>query len=286
MFKHERSILMRTKRKCGAFLPLIAGGLLLAGSLLHPKAEPDPGVGAFTQTAITPTKTQTEAPGETTAEQIVASFASAHDLSMSAWSQSLIDLLDRNPETRDFVLGYPEEHNKTHAVDLSEYGDFDTVPLFLQWDQRWGYIRYGTDVAGITGCGPVCLSMVTCYLTGDPSYSPDEMIRFALENDYCVPGNGSSWTLISEGGRQLGLDVTELPLVESIVMDHLQAGHPIICIMGPGDFTDSGHFIVLTGCEDGKIRINDPNSREKSARLWEYAQIESQIDNLWVLERG
>ena len=152
--------------------------------------------------------------------------------------------------------------------------------------QQKGKRNLITDVAGITGCGPVCLSMVAFYLTGDPAMSPDNLIRFALEEGYCVPGNGSAWTLISQGGAALGLEVTELPLVESLVFENLDAGNPIICIMGPGDFTDSGHYIVLTGCQDGKLRVNDPNSRAKSERLWEYAQIEDQIDNLWVLRRG
>ena len=52
--------------------------------------------------------------------------------------------------------------------------------------------------------------------------------------------------------------------------------------MGPGDFTATGHFLVLTGWEDGKFRINDPNSRENSERLWAYEEIQDQIRNLWA----
>ena len=37
---------------------------------------------------------------------------------------------------------------------------------------------------------------------------------FASDNGYYVPGSGSSWTLISEGGVKLGFDVKELPLDE------------------------------------------------------------------------
>ena len=45
-----------------------------------------------------------------------------------------------------------------------------------------------------------------------------------------------------------------------------------------------GHFIVLTGVEDGKIIVNDPNSKEKSEKRWEYERLESQIQNLWVYD--
>lgn len=221
--------------------------------------------------------------GMTWAEYTVKAFAEENGISYAAYPRSMIELLDRNPETEDFVLAYPFEYGKTYEVDMREYESCASVPLFMQWDQRWGYIPYGSDVAGLTGCGPVCLSMAAYYVTGDERMSPDRMIRFAKENGYCVYGNGSSWTLISEGGRRLGLDVTELPLDQNRIFANLEVQNPIICVMGPGDFTDSGHFIVMTGIEDGLIRINDPNSYANSEKLWDYEKIKDQIRNLWAI---
>ena len=134
----------------------------------------------------------------------------------------------------------------------------------------------------LSGCGPTCLSMVCIYLLNDSLYSPRYIADFAEKNGYCVPGNGSSWTLISEGGKELGLDVIEIPLDEGRIMRNLEAGNPVICVMGPGDFTTTGHFIVMTGCIDGKISVNDPNSQARSNMLWEYDKIKDQIRNLWV----
>ena len=65
-------------------------------------------------------------------------------------------------------------------------------------------------------------------------------------------------------------------------MSILKKGQPIICIMGEGDFTITGHFIVLTGVEDGKIKVNDPNSKARSNLLWDYDRIAPQIRNLWT----
>lgn len=220
------------------------------------------------------------------AELTVKAFADVNGLRYSDYPQSLIDLLERNPETESFVLEYPMKKGIVSDTGISEPGDRGTVPLFLQWDQRWGYIPYGSDVAGLTGCGPVCLSMAAYYLTGDPAMSPDRIIQFSLDNGYCVPGSGTSWTLISQGGPQLGLDVTELPLVENLITSNLEAGYPIICVMGPGDFTTSGHYIVMTGLENGEIRINDPNSMANSQKLWQYGDICDQILNLWVIREG
>lgn len=222
----------------------------------------------------------------TQAEYTVKAYAEANGISYGEYPESLIALLERNPETEAFVLEYPLERGREQEIDLSEFANCESVPLFMQWDQRWGYMRYGLDVAGLTACGPVCLSMAAYYITGDPEMSPDNMISFALRNGYCVPGNGTSWTLISEGGEKLGLDVTEIPLDENRIFANLEVGNPIICIMGPGDFTTTGHYIVMVGCEDGLIRVNDPNSYANSEKLWDYDWIQDQILNLWVIRAG
>lgn len=217
------------------------------------------------------------------ARQQVKDYAEANGLDYEDYPESLIALLERNPETEKFVLEYPVY--KQEAYTLDAYRDSEKVPLFLQWDQRWGYIQYGSDVMGITGCGPVCLAMAGFYLTEDDRFYPDRVAEFAEENGYYQTGQGSSWTLISEGGEKLGLDVTEIPLDRERVEANLQVDNPIICIMGPGDFTDSGHFIVLTGLEDGLIRVNDPNSISNSEKLWEWDTLAGQIRNLWVIRR-
>ena len=141
------------------------------------------------------------------------------------------------------------------------------------------------DMIAITGCGPTCLAMVGYYLTGDAdTYDPAKVAAFSEKNGYYATGYGSSWTLISEGGVKLGLDVTEIPLVEKRIKDNLEVGNPIICAMGKGDFTSSGHYIVLVDLENGLIRVNDPNSYATSEKLWSYEQMESQFRNLWVIE--
>ena len=220
----------------------------------------------------------------TETEKKVKAYADAQGISYGAYPKSLIALLERNPETEEFVLRYPFREDT--EADLSEYAGTDSVPLFLQWDTRWGYEIYGSDVIGITGCGPTCLAMVGFYLTKDADFSPDQIAAFAWKNGYYEQGYGSSWTLISEGAGKLGLEATELPLVKKRMVEALEAGCPIILAMGPGDFTTAGHYIVLTGMEDGKFRVNDPNSRIRSQRLWSYEELEGQIRNIWAIQKG
>ena len=219
------------------------------------------------------------------ADRTIAAFAEENGLQLSDYPEELRELLQRNPETEEFVLHYPLDKGSEVHVDLAGYDRADGVPLFLQWDRQWGFLDYGSKPAALTGCGPTCLSMAAWYLTGNDAFSPDRMMEFAEKNGYYSPGSGSSWTLISEGAVKLGFDVTEIPLVKSRIFDNLEVGNPIICAMGPGDFTSSGHYIVLVGLEDGLLRVNDPNSRENSGKLWKFEDIESQFRNLWVIRK-
>ena len=219
----------------------------------------------------------------TETEMKVKAYAEEKGIFYCEYPQSLIELLERNPETEEFVLNYP--FRDENAVEAFSYDRSEGVPLMMQWDPRWGYEKYGSDVVGITGCGPICLAMAGYYVTGDEAFHPAAMVDFAARNGYYSPGSGSSWTLISEGGVKLGLQVTEIPLVKKKILKHLEAGNPIICAMGKGDFTSSGHYIVLVGTQDGLIRVNDPNSHANSEKLWSYEQMENQFRNLWAIEK-
>ena len=125
------------------------------------------------------------------------------------YPESLIALVERNPETKDFVLDYPK-YKGLEEIDISKEVMKGEIPHFLQWDERWGYEIYGSDFLAVTGCGPTCLSMVTCGLTGDTQWNPYEVAKMAEDNGYYVDGSGSSWALMSSGAEKLGLTVSSV----------------------------------------------------------------------------
>ncbi len=219
----------------------------------------------------------------TAQEHTIKAFAEDNGISYGEYPQDLIDLYINNPETKDFVLNYPFREDM--EADLSAYENSRTVPLFLQWDPMWGYEDYGSSCIAVTGCGPTCLAMVGYYLTGDSNMTPHQVAEFAQRSGYYERGYGSSWTLISEGAEKIGLTAQELPLVKSKMVKALEEGSPIILAMGEGDFTSSGHYIVLTEVVDGLFRVNDPNSRVRSEKLWSYEELEDQIRNIWAISR-
>ena len=201
------------------------------------------------------------------------------------YPESLIRLYAKHEEARGFVLDYNKNKDKHETIDVSGAEKQDGIPRFIQWDEQWGYESYGNDFLAVTGCGPTALSMVYVGLTGDESLNPLAMAELAEKEGYCVEGSGSSWSMMTELAGQIGLSSYELTFDEDHIRSALSEGNPIICIMGPGDFTTGGHFIVLTGMdENGGIHVNDPNSNINSEKSWELEKLMPQIRDLWVFE--
>ena len=198
------------------------------------------------------------------------------------YPDQLKELAEKNSETIDFVYDYPEMKDKKQTIDLSQEAKTDTVPLLLQWDERWGYETYGSDFLAVTGCGPTCLSMITCGLTGSETWNPLAVAQFSEKEGYYVPGEGTSWSLMTEGANNLGLTAENIPVTQENILAALRSGIPLICSMYPGDFTYTGHFIVLTGIdENGAITVNDPNSPANTKKHWFMTEILPQIRQSW-----
>ena len=247
---------------------------------------------------------------EDEARKIIKEYADEHGLDASIYSDALVKLLSRHLEAKDFVLNYPyemrlvipDESYKSISEDATagdsisddinpKGGKFTEVPKLYQWDPKWGYKVYGADAMGLTGCGPTSLSMVAMYLLQDKTMTPDWMADFSDKNGYCVDGDGTSWTLMSEGSVKLGLSVKKVTPVEDIMARELLEGRPIICVLGPGKFTDNGHYIVLSGYkgeendygvyEDGEFIMNDSNCIENSQRTWKFDEFAEEIEGMW-----
>lgn len=202
------------------------------------------------------------------------------------YPQEMLEFVLKYPETIQFVLDYPEKKDRltdSSRIDISKDYEKGEIPLFLQWDERWGYHSYGDDgMIGMDGCGPTCLSMVIVGLTGQTDMNPQKVAEFSQAQGYIDPQYGTTWELMTTGAQKLGLRAREIPLDEDVLYNVFAKGQVVICSMRPGDFTTSGHFIVLTGFKNGEITVNDPNSPSRSQKTWKYADIKPQIKNLWA----
>ena len=205
---------------------------------------------------------------------------------IDSYSEDLIALALKNSEAIDYVVDYPSKKDKRPAIDLSSEAAQNTVPLRLQWDERGGYQEYGSGLIGWTGCGPTCMSMLALYLTGNETWDPASVAHWAEENGYYAEGSGTSWTFMSEGSAHFGLRAEELPLVKQYMINAVEEGRPVVCAMAPGDFTTTGHYIILTGYDENGFTVNDPNSPMRSSQHWSYETLEGQISNLWAFSKA
>ncbi len=141
---------------------------------------------------------------------------------------------------------------------------------FNQRDPAWANMPYGDDPIGPYGCGPTAMAMVVASMTGADT-DPGKMAAWAAANGYWAPQSGSYQSIIQDTAQAFGLQCDRLTactpdqLLQCLLSDKLMVG-----LVGPGHFTNSGHFIVLRGATlTGQVLVADPNSRQNSLVAWD-----------------
>ena len=124
------------------------------------------------------------------------------------------------------------------------------IPLYFQTD--YPDTLYGSGTIESSGCSITSLAMVATYLTGHV-YLPDELA------DYFGGYVGNNMERL-----EYASDMLQLPWRKAenwhVARQALWDGQVVIALMNSKSiFTDSQHFIVITGTtEDGKFLVNDP----------------------------
>ncbi len=195
----------------------------------------------------------------------------------------LLKLASNNPETLDFVSNYLS-HIPDDNISIENDYTPGEIPLFLQWDERWGYHKYADNFMAINGCAPTTLAMVSVGLTGNTSITPQTVVDYSYEKGYYVDDVGTSWNLISEGCYDFGLSSRHISINKDSIISSLEKGHPVVASVKPGIFTTTGHFLVITGLnEDGTLKINDPNSLINSSIDWDIDILVKEAKALWEM---
>lgn len=206
----------------------------------------------------------------------------------AGYPEAVIALLSKNPETADFVENYGTKKSLPAATTIGNEEEITIsggIPQLLQWDERWGYSSYGTSIVAVSGCGPTCMAMVISGLTGDNTITPAVMADYGTEHGYVDDENNTYWAFMREASVNWGISCREIGTSEEEIAAVLSNKQPIICSVGPGDFTQSGHFIVLTSYSNGMVTVCDPFSQENSDKTWVYEDIKGQIKAMWVYSK-
>lgn len=197
------------------------------------------------------------------------------------YPEQLLEMAVRNEDTLSFVYRYPVRKDQVSKEPLSK-AEISTIPSLYQWDERWGYAAYGEGIMGYTACGPTSLSIVLSYLTQDTTLTPLKIAQFSDKNGYYIDGQGTQWQLFYDYSERVGVSCTSLTINHAAFLSALQQNHPIIASMVPGDFTTSGHLIVLAGLDEmGNVIVRDPNSSTRTAKHWDINLILSQTSAAW-----
>lgn len=202
------------------------------------------------------------------------------------YPEKVLQCLAVNPEMKQFVIDYPAKINIVFDGEFSLDVPTGEVPLYLQYDEQWGYADYGNSIIAINGCAPTCLSMAHTWLKKDGTMNPIKVADFSMANGYLDENGDTSWSLMTDGARTLGLTSEELALDKENMIQALKEGKVIICSMTSGDFTKSGHFILIKDYRNGLFYVNDPNSTARSEVGWDYPRLSTQISNMWALGVG
>lgn len=158
--------------------------------------------------------------------------------------------------------------------DGREYltGGSQELVYYNQTDEAWAEEKYGSDLLGGYGCGPAAMAMAVSSLT-EFDMDPALMARHCVDHGYWASKRGSYLSIVPGTAEDFGLTCTSLPPEETdadLISQHLLSGSLIVALMGPGHFTNGGHFIVLRGVTlDGSVLVADSASRERSLTTWD-----------------
>lgn len=204
----------------------------------------------------------------------------------AVFSDDLLRYAAVNPEMKRFVIDYIAKISIVFEGNFTLTTPVEEVPLYLQFDEQWGYADYGESVIAIRGAGPVCLSMVYTYIKQEGSQNPIKVGDMAMNNGYLTEEGGTADVLFTDGAANLGLKSQEMAVDKDEMIDALANGKLLICAVNSGDFTKTTSYIVIKDYKSGLFLINDPMSEARSKVGWDFPRLSSQIAKIWVLEDG
>lgn len=189
------------------------------------------------------------------------------------------DLQKKNGEKVDGLVG-----PKTWSLLLP------AVASYKQNDSRWGKTPYTStnnksQTIGSSGCGPACTAMIAASW-GHPNTTPAETCAEAKAGGYRTANSGTAHGYFAAFAKRYGFRCNETRDVAS-VKKALEGGKLVIGNMGPGQFTKSGHFILLWAYDrySDVIYVLDPGSSRAERTRASASQLHREAKRYFIFER-
>jgi uncharacterized protein YraI len=173
----------------------------------------------------------------------------------------------------------------------------DQPTYFMQTDARWSSVDYSTKgettTIGKSGCGPTCMAMLLNTFA-DKSITPVTTCAWSLAHGYKALNQGTYYTYFKAHAAVYGFECFQLNPSDlrnmkeneanqyhNKALNYIRNGQYVICCMGKGLWTSSGHFIIWYAY-DGKCKINDPASTNSNRTNGDYATLKSQVKYYFI----
>ncbi|MBR1828364.1 MAG: hypothetical protein IJ781_02470, partial [Atopobiaceae bacterium] len=122
--------------------------------------------------------------------------------------ERLIDLAIAEPEAIDFVAGSIKADGTSQPyADNVTQGEY---PKLYTFDPRWGYLPYADGIVGVTGSGPVALSMASMGLTGKSSYDPATIAQAVIAANLASGSAGMDDSFVTNHSSESGVAATSI----------------------------------------------------------------------------
>ena len=167
---------------------------------------------------------------------------------------------------------------------------------YMQTDSRWKNQNYSAPgekkTIGSSGCGVACSAMVIATLK-DKNITPVDTANWSMTHGYKALNQGTYYTYFVPQFKEYGIECKRLNTSnlygKSSSTDHTEALNAlknsdwVIACMGKGNWTSSGHFVLVYGYENGYVYINDPASKVSRRVKNTWNLFASQVKYLWII---
>lgn len=172
---------------------------------------------------------------------------------------------------------------------------------YLQTDPRWSNIDYSAagekTTIGASGCGPTSMAMILATWA-DSRVTPKSECDWALHHkpSYKAPHQGTYYSYFVPAAERYGLACTRVNTVsiynnsKSPCHDTAKAaiarGDLVIACMGKGNWTKSGHYVLVWKIDETNdvIYINDPASTRAARTRGSYKLFRQQVKYYWIIQ--
>lgn len=170
---------------------------------------------------------------------------------------------------------------------------------YLQTDPRWKnepyYSTGAYNTIGKSGCGPTCAAMIIAALH-NKNVTPVSTCNYAVNHGHRSKNQGTYYSYFVPQFAEFGIACEMLSWVNTYgkpnhenhakAIDLLKQGYWLIAVMGPGNWTTGGHFVLVWDADEAnnKIYINDPASTARNCTEGSLQAFKSQVKYYWVID--